>query len=213
MERARLGEAFSAAPFVPRTASLARLARTARGCRGCPLYRDATQTVFGAGPKRARLVLLGEAPGDAEDRDGRPFVGPAGKLLDRALADAGIARTQVYVTNAVKHFKFRGLGKYRLHRNPGGREMRACRPWLEAELALVGPRLVVCLGATAARQMAGRPVLVGKARGGLVPTPDGVKALVTVHPSSLLRMKEGRDEAYARFVADLEAARRLAGAA
>lgn len=145
----------SAAPFVPQSTSLKALKGAAQGCRGCDLYKRATQVVFGAGPKRARVMFVGEQPGDQEDRQGEPFVGPAGALLDKALADAGIPRDQVYVTNAVKHFKWEPRGKRRIHKKPRASEVNACRPWLEAELRAVRPEIVVCLGATAAQSLLG----------------------------------------------------------
>jgi DNA polymerase len=177
----------------------------ARHCEACPLYRLATQTVFGEGPPTAQIVFLGEQPGDQEDRDGRPFVGPAGKLLDRALADAGIDRAKCYVTNAVKHFKWEPRGKRRLHKKPNETEIAACRPWWQEELRLIRPRVLVCLGATAARAVFGRIVKVMTERGELMVSEWAEHALVTVHPSSLLRVPDPaqREEAYARFVADL----------
>ena len=174
-------------------------------CRGCPLWRDATQTVFGEGPRRARLMLVGEMPGDREDLAGRPFVGPAGKLLDDALEAAGIERDDAYVTNVVKHFKWEPRGKRRLHRKPGAAEVAACRPWLDAELELVRPRAIVCLGATAARSLLGPGFLVSKQRGHRVPSDLAPYVTATVHPSSLLRLPASVDrrEAMSRFVEDL----------
>jgi DNA polymerase len=190
---------------VPATADLAELARAAAGCRACPLWRDATCTVFGEGPREARVVLVGEQPGDQEDLAGKPFVGPAGKLLDRALAAAGVDRGACYVTNAVKHFKWTPRGKRRLHAKPGARELAACRPWLEAELAAIRPALIVCLGATAAQAVLGEPVRVTEERGRRLATRHGAPALITVHPSSLLRLPPGLDPdaEFERFVADL----------
>lgn len=185
--------------------SLAALIRDAQDCRRCPLYRNATQTVFGEGPVHAPAMLVGEQPGDREDRQGRPFVGPAGKMLDRALADAGIDRARVYVTNAVKHFKFEPRGEKRLHKKPNAGEIEACQWWLEHELALIKPALTVALGATAARALAGRPIAIGAARGKLMKLRDGLPGFVTVHPSFLLRMPdpELKAQEYRRFVQDL----------
>lgn len=193
-------------------------------CQACPLWEPATQTVFGTGPADARVVFVGEQPGDVEDRKGEPFVGPAGRLLDRALEEAGIDRTQTYVTNAVKHFRFTQTGKRRLHQTPGPEHVAACRPWLDAELALVNPELVICLGATAAKAMFGPSFRITKQRGQLVPLdppadlggegslfdePEdaAVKSawiMATAHPSAVLRVpEEGRQAAYDALVADL----------
>lgn len=203
-----------ASEFVPGSLQLSRLAEAARSCRGCDLYRDATQTVFGAGPRGAEIVLLGEQPGDREDVEGAPFVGPAGKLLDRALVEAGIQRDQVYLTNAVKHFKFTRAerGKQRIHKKPARGEIVACRPWLLAEFAAVRPRLTVLLGATAASSVLGPSFRVTEHRGELVDAPEEFdghpeQLLPTVHPSSVLRAAD-RESAYADFVADLKAAAR-----
>lgn len=186
-------------------ADLAALRRAAAGCRACPLWQRATQTVFGEGARAARVVLVGEQPGDREDREGRPFVGPAGALLDRALAEAGIDRRQVYVTNAVKHFKWQARGKRRIHARPSASELRACRPWLEAELLALAPEVVVCLGATAAQALLGSGFKVTRERGRFVASPLGPVVLPTVHPASLLRAPdpETRARELARFVADL----------
>jgi DNA polymerase len=191
--------------LVPRSDDLDVLRDAAATCRACPLWRDATCTVFGEGPRRARVVLVGEQPGDQEDRAGKPFIGPAGQLLDRALAAAGLPRGEFYVTNAVKHFKWEPRGKRRLHATPSSREIAACRPWLEAELAAIRPELIVCLGATAAQSVLGAPVRVGEERGRFLDTGFGARALVTVHPSALLRLPPGLDPEteFARFVADL----------
>jgi uracil-DNA glycosylase len=193
---------------VPDTSSLITVAKVARSCTACPLYRDATQTVFGEGPKNARLMLLGEQPGDQEDLAGKPFVGPAGKLLDRALDEAGIDRNEVYVTNTVKHFKWEPRGKRRIHQKPNSREIAACRPWLEAELRLVRPKLLVCLGATAAQSILGPSFRVTRERGQVLASELAPRVLATVHPSSLLRQpdEESRAREYAHFVADLRAA-------
>ncbi|CAL9405332.1 Type-4 uracil-DNA glycosylase [Actinosynnema sp. ALI-1.44] len=197
----------SAAPFVPEGADLAALRAAARGCEGCDLYKPATQTVFGAGPPDARLVLVGEQPGDQEDRAGEPFVGPAGKLLDRALAEADLLREGVYVTNAVKHFKFvpAERGKRRIHKSPARGEVVACLPWLHAELAEVRPDLVVCLGATAAKAIMGTDYKVTERRGRVEQAAD-FRVISTVHPSAVLRAPD-RDEAYAAFLADLRTVR------
>lgn len=182
----------------------------ARGCRACPLWRDATQTVFGEGEPHAGIMLVGEQPGDKEDRLGRPFVGPAGRLLDRALAEAGIEREKTYVTNAVKHFKFVPRGKRRMHKKPADAEIDACHQWLERELELVAPRLVVALGATAARALLGRPTPVEANRGRLLSLAGNIVLLITVHPSALLRIPDQyKAQAYRRFVIDLQAARRV----
>ena len=181
------------------------LREEAANCRACPLWKDATQTVFGEGPPQASLMLVGEQPGDREDLAGRPFVGPAGQMLDRALQQAGIAREKVYVTNAVKHFKFVPRGKIRLHQKPNASEIRACRPWYERELASIKPDLVVAMGATAAQSVFGRIMPVNKNRGRLIELDDGTRALLTVHPSYLLRLPDADAKAreYQRFVDDL----------
>jgi uracil-DNA glycosylase len=183
-----------------------------RTCTACHLHKRATQTVFGEGPKDAAIMLVGEQPGDYEDVAGRPFVGPAGKIMDQALEEAGIDRKEVYVTNAVKHFKWEPRGKRRIHQKPNSREIAACRPWLEAELRLVKPRLLVCLGATAAQAVFGPSFRVTRERGKVLSSKLAPKALATVHPSSLLRQpdEESRQREYERFVVDLRAARRAA---
>jgi len=177
----------------------------ARGCTRCHLYRCATQTVFGEGPLDARIMFVGEQPGDQEDLAGRPFVGPAGRLLDRALADAGIDRADVYVTNVVKHFKWEPRGKRRIHKKPNATEIGACRPWLDAELAVVKPQLVVCLGATAAQALLGRAFKVSQRRGEMIEGVLPAAIVATVHPSSILRApdSESRQAEMARFVEDL----------
>lgn len=197
-------EDYALAP-VPLTLDVETLRNAAANCRACPLWRSATCTVFGEGAPAARVVIVGEQPGDQEDRQGRPFVGPAGKLLDRALAAAGIDRAHVYLTNAVKHFKWEPRGKRRLHKTPSAREVAACRPWLVAELRALAPRLIVCLGATAAKAVLERDVRVTTERGQRVPTAFGAPALITVHPSSLLRLpaEMDSDAAFNDFVADL----------
>ena len=195
----------SAAEFVPPAATMASLKSAAVDCQGCDLYKRATQTVFGEGPANAEIVFVGEQPGDQEDRAGHPFVGPAGKVLDRALQEVGVRREDVYITNAVKHFKWLPLGKRRKHQKPLTREVEACRPWLEAELRAVSPRMIVCLGSTAAQAMFGRPVRILQERGTIAETPEGLTALVTVHPSSILRApeQEQQEQEYALFVKDL----------
>jgi uracil-DNA glycosylase family protein len=193
---------------VPETSSLITLAKAARSRTSCPLYKRATQTVFGEGPKNARLMLVGEQPGDQEDLAGKPFVGPAGKLLDRALEEAGINRDEIYVTNTVKHFKWEPRGKRRIHQKPNSREIAACRPWLEAELRLVRPKLLVCLGATAAQSIFGPAFRVTRERGKVLESEIAPRVLATVHSSSLLRQpdEESRQREYTHFVADLRAA-------
>jgi DNA polymerase len=192
--------------------SLDLLREEAQGCRACGLWERGTQTVFGEGTAQAEVMLVGEQPGDREDLEGRPFVGPAGRILDEALEDAGIDRRLVYVTNVVKHFKWLPKGKRRIHQKPNSGEIRACRPWLEAEVRLVEPRLIVCLGATAAQALLGAGFKVTQGRGELLPSPLGPDAVATVHPSSILRAQDDaeRRAAYDGFVKDLEGvARRL----
>jgi len=196
----------------PGTSSLAALKSAAKTCTACHLYKHATQTVFGEGPKGAMLMLLGEQPGDQEDLAGKPFVGPAGRILERALEEAGIDRGEVYVTNTVKHFKWEPRGKRRIHKKPNSREIAACRPWLEAELRVVRPDLLVCLGATAAQTIFGPAFRVTPDRGKVLKSELAPKVLATVHPSSLLRQpdEESREREYKLFVADLRAALRAA---
>jgi uracil-DNA glycosylase len=199
------GETESAAAYVPESPSLPRLREAAAGCRGCHLWENATQTVFGEGARKAGVMLVGEQPGDQEDLAGKPFVGPAGRLLDQALEEAGIDRRQAYVTNVVKHFKWQPRGKRRIHQKPNWSEMAACRPWLEAELDVVEPEVVVCLGATAAQALIGRDFRVSRQRGELVESPLARYVLATVHPSSILRQRDeaSREAEYAAFVEDL----------
>ena len=187
---------------------LEALREEAADCRACPLWKNATQTVFGEGPKHAPIMLVGEQPGDKEDLAGKPFVGPAGGMLDRALEEAGVDRKKVYVTNAVKHFKFVPRGKIRLHQKPTTPEIKACRQWYERELAAIQPKLVVALGATAAQSVFGKITPINRNRGHLIDLDGGRKALVTVHPSYLLRVpdEESKAREYARFVADLKIA-------
>jgi DNA polymerase len=189
----------------PAPTSLAELRDAENACRRCPLYRDATQAVPGEGSRTAHVMLVGEQPGDKEDIAGKPFVGPAGRVLDRALADAGIPRTETFVTNAVKHFKHELRGKRRLHKRPNNYEIERCKVWLDIERAIVQPTIVVALGATAARSLFGRSVTVGKLRGRPHSLPDGGLAFVTVHPSLLLRIRDDNDKQreYQKFVADL----------
>jgi uracil-DNA glycosylase len=188
--------------------SLRQLDKIEQACRRCPLYRDATQVVPGEGPSRASIMLVGEQPGDKEDITGKPFVGPAGRILDRALRDAGLARDQVFVTNAVKHFKYEMRGKRRLHKRPDSYEIERCKIWLDIERSLVRPSTVVALGATAARSLSGRTLVIGKVRGQNLSLADGTRLVVTVHPSALLRIADDdqRHAAYRSFVADLKAA-------
>jgi uracil-DNA glycosylase family protein len=195
----------------PPGASLQALREAARDCRACHLWKDATQTVFGEGPTDAQAMLVGEQPGDKEDLAGKPFVGPAGQMLNRALQEAGIARGQVYITGAVKHFKFVRRGKIRLHQKPNTSEIRACRPWYERELKSIKPVLVVAMGATAVQSVFGKITPINKNRGRLIDLDEGIKALVTVHPSYLLRLPDAEAKAreYVRFVADLKIAAEL----
>jgi DNA polymerase len=206
------GDYWTPAP-VPQTASLSEVATAAKACTACHLHKRGTQTVFGEGPKRAPIMLIGEQPGDQEDLAGKPFVGPAGKLLDRALEEAGIDRDEVYVTNAVKHFKWEPRGKRRIHQKPNSREIAACRPWMEAELRLVKPKLLVCLGSTAGQAIFGPSFRVTKERGKVLESQFAPKVVATVHPSSLLRQpdEESRRREYAHFVSDLRFALKAAG--
>jgi uracil-DNA glycosylase family protein len=197
----------SAAEYLPTSRSLKALRAASQTCRGCELYKDATQTVFGQGRKSSRLMLVGEQPGDKEDREGEPFVGPAGRLLDRALEEAGIDRAEAYVTNAVKHFKWRPQAKRRLHQTPRAREIEACKPWLQAEVEAVKPEGLLAMGATAARSLFGTKVKVTKDRGRPLSSPLAPVAAVTIHPSAILRLRDHdeRKAELAAFVADLEA--------
>jgi DNA polymerase len=195
----------TATPFLPERRTLPRLREAAAGCRGCRLWRTGTQTVFGEGAVGAEVMLVGEQPGDAEDRAGRPFVGPAGRLLDQALDEAGIDRSATYVTNVVKHFKWQARGKRRIHAKPAWAEVSACLPWFEAELAVVRPRVLVCLGATAAQALLGRSFRVSRQRGELTDSPLAEYVTATVHPSSILRAADEEREAERRaFVDDLK---------
>jgi uracil-DNA glycosylase family protein len=201
----------SAAGLIPNDPDLDRLREAAADCTACPLYQNATQTVFGEGPDRAEIMFVGEQPGDAEDLAGHPFVGPAGRLLDRCIKEAGIDRSRAYVTNAVKHFKWVPRGARRIHSKPGSMEIAACFPWLKAELAAVKPRIVVALGATAAQALFGRAFRVTRDRGRPIPSRWAQYALATVHPSSLLRApdEETRHREIARFVEDLKTVARI----
>jgi DNA polymerase len=198
----------SAADFLPEKLTLDCVRDAAKSCQGCDLYRNATQTVFGEGASSARLMFVGEQPGDVEDRQGHPFVGPAGRLLDKALAQARVPREEVYVTNAVKHFKFIQRGKRRLHQKPVIREVMACRPWLEAEIELVQPEVIVCLGATAAQAVLGRIVRITQERGKFIPL-NSREVFVTIHPSAILRLRESseREEELNRLVAEMKLVR------
>jgi uracil-DNA glycosylase len=201
-------EVSTAAAFLPERLSLTSLREAAHECRACPLWQSGTQTVFGEGRKRARMLLVGEQPGDREDLEGRPFVGPSGRLLDEALLEAGVDRADVYLTNAVKHFKWRPQGKRRIHQKPNSSEISACRPWVEAELAVVKPQVLVCLGATAAQALLGRDVRVTRDRGRLLESDLAAVAIATVHPSAILRVRGGkeREREQTLFVADLRLA-------
>ena len=195
----------TAADFLPAEQSMAALRRAAANCRGCELYRNASQTVFGEGLKQSRLMLVGEIPGNDEDLAGKPFVGPAGRLLDEALAEAGIERSDAYVTNVVKHFKWEPRGKRRLHKTPSAREIGACLPWLEAEIELIQPEVVVCLGATAAKALLGPAFRVSRQHGQLVASNLARYATATTHPSAVLRMRdqETRGKSMRQLVEDL----------
>jgi uracil-DNA glycosylase len=197
----------SAVDFLPANRSLKALEEAAESCRGCELHKDATQTVFGKGRPSARLMLVGEQPGDKEDREGEPFVGPAGRMLDKALERAEIERSEVYLTNAVKHFKWKPRGKRRLHQTPRAGEIEACKPWLEAEVAAVEPAALLAMGATAGRALFGTKVRVTKDRGKLLESPLAPLAAITIHPSAILRLRDHdeREAEFAGFVADLEA--------
>jgi len=191
--------------------SLAALAQAEAQCTRCPLYKNATQVVPGEGSSRARLMMVGEQPGDKEDLEGKPFVGPAGRMLDRAIEEAGLDRRKVFVTNAVKHFKFEQRGKRRLHKKPNAYEIDRCHWWQEQELRIIKPELVVALGATALRSLTGKPTAIAKLRGHAVPLADGTPLVATIHPSYLLRIQDHDDKAaeYGRFVADLRLCAKL----
>ena len=193
------------------SSKLDELGREAASCRACPLWRDATQTVFGEGPLNADVMFVGEQPGDREDREGRPFIGPAGLLLDKALIEAGVDRKRVYVTNAVKHFKFEPRGKRRLHKRPNPSEIKICRRWLFQEIEAISPRLIVALGATAAQGLVGKAIPVQRNRGLVFTAENGLRAFMTIHPSALLRLQgeEEKRSGYASFVNDLRSMERL----
>ena len=202
-----------AEPFVPERRTLPALREAVQGCRGCDLYRNATQAVFGEGARHAEVLFVGEQPGDKEDLAGKPFVGPAGQLLDRALGEAGIDRSQTYVTNAVKHFKWQARGKRRIHQKPNWSEVTACRPWLDAELDAVQPSVVVCLGATAAQSLLGRDFRITQNRGKLLDSDLAEHVTATIHPSAILRQDEAsRHAEFVAFVDDLRVVARLLGA-
>jgi DNA polymerase len=204
-----------AKPFMGEDAqSIGELRETAEGCRECPLWRNATQTVFGEGPENARVVFVGEQPGDQEDTAGKPFVGPAGKVFDQILEEAGVDRDTVYVTNAVKHFKFEPRGKRRIHSKPNAGEVQICNGWLTRELKLIEPDLAVALGATAAQSLLGKPVPITKMRGQVIERDDGVRVFLTIHPSFILRIREpvDREAERGRFLKDMQAIRELIAA-
>jgi uracil-DNA glycosylase len=203
--------ATTAAPLIPKSPSLERLRSAAATCTACDLWRLGTQTVFGSGPAPAPLMMVGEQPGDREDIEGHPFVGPAGRVLDRALAEAGIAREEVYVTNTVKHFRWAPRGKRRIHRKPTLAQVLACRPWLDAELAVVRPRVLVCLGATAAQAVLGSDFRLTEHRGEFIDAPMEPLVTATIHPSSILRLRD-EDERHAETAAFVSDLRRAAGA-
>ena len=206
-------EEFARPARPPDTTSWSAVSEAAKDCEACHLYKRATQTVFGEGPKSAVMMLVGEQPGDYDDVAGKPFVGPAGKIMDQALEEAGIDRSNVYVTNAVKHFKWEPRGKRRIHQKPNSREIAACRPWLEAELRIVKPKLVVAMGATAAQTIFGPSFRVTRERGKVLSSKLAPRVLATVHPSSLLRQPDeaSREREYKHFVSDLRAAVRAVG--
>jgi uracil-DNA glycosylase len=195
----------SAADFLPERTTLGAMREAVQDCRGCDLYEDATQAVFGEGPEQARVVMVGEQPGDKEDLAGRPFVGPAGAMLDEAIEDSGLIRDDVYITNVVKHFRFEPRGKRRIHKKPSAEQIRACMPWLEAELSRVGPEVLVLLGATAAQAILGRSFRVTQQRGEFIESPLAPLVTATIHPSAILRTDtdEERQEAFDGFVRDL----------
>jgi uracil-DNA glycosylase family protein len=203
----------TAAPLIPPRPTISKLQAAARDCRACPLWKTGTQTVFGEGLRHAKVIFVGEQPGNDEDLAGKPFVGPAGRLLDKALVEAGIDRDKVYVTNAVKHFKWEPRGKRRIHKKPSGREITACRPWLEAELSVLKPEVLVCLGATAAQALLGKEFRVSQQRGEFVKSPLAEHVVATVHPSSILRApdEETRRVELARFVEDLKKIAKVMG--
>jgi uracil-DNA glycosylase len=199
------GRLFEVDVVEPHLRTISQLRQAAATCERCPLFKNATQTVFGEGPADAPVIFIGEQPGDQEDLQGKPFVGPAGGMFDRAIAEAGIDRKRVYVTNVVKHFKFEPRGKRRLHKKPNAYEIQRCRWWIEHEIKLINPQLAVALGATAARALLARPVTIARTRGAFIKLREGPEGFVTVHPSSLLRAPDDatREREYAKFVHDL----------
>ena len=205
-KRHTTAKTFTAAPLIPSKPTIEKLQRVARDCRACPLWKSGTQTVFGEGSRTAEVVFVGEQPGNDEDLAGKPFVGPAGKLLNHALEEAGIDRSEVYVTNAVKHFKWEPKGKRRIHKKPNAREIAACHPWLQAELEVLKPRLLVCLGATAAQALLGKDFRVSRQRGQLIESNLAPNVMATIHPSSILRApdEETRHAEMKLFVSDLK---------
>jgi DNA polymerase len=213
--KGRRGNEISAARFIPVHPSLTSLREAAAGCEGCELYKRGTQTVFGEGRRTARVMIVGEQPGNDEDLVGRPFVGPAGRLLDRALAEAGLDRAEIYVTNIVKHFKWKPQGKRRIHDKPNASEVEACRPWFDAEIQLIRPEVLVCLGATAAQALLGRDFRINAERGHFVESPLAPRVFATVHPSSLLRIpaEEARHAEMRRFIEELKLVARAVQAA
>ncbi|MGH9356675.1 MAG: UdgX family uracil-DNA binding protein [Terriglobia bacterium] len=198
-------------PPIPEKPDLSALGAAARSCQACDLWKSATQTVFGEGSPQAKIMLVGEVPGDQEDRQGKPFVGPAGRLLDRCLAEAGIERSETYVTNVVKHFKFEPRGKRRIHKKPDALEITACRFWLDAEIVTVKPKVIICLGATAAQALLGRDFRVTQHRGEVVPSPLAPLVSATLHPSAILRSPDdaARERETRLFIGDLKKIRRL----
>lgn len=200
----------SAVDFLPTKRAIETLRRAAKSCKGCDLYKSATQTVFGEGPARANVMFVGEQPGDHEDRQGRPFVGPAGRLVDKALTEARIPREEVYVTNAVKHFKWIWRGKRRFHQKPAIRQVTACKPWLEAEIEVVRPKIVVCMGATAAQSVLGKLVRVTKERGKFIESGSGPITFITIHPSVIYRQREKdeQEKEYRRFASEIKQVQR-----
>jgi len=208
--------ATSAADFLPPRLNLSALRKAAAHCRGCDLYKNATQTVFGEGPRSAHIILVGEVPGDEEDKRGKPFVGPAGRLLDESLDAAGIPRDDLYLTNAVKHFRWEPRGERRLHKKPTNRQIEACKPWLHAEILVVQPEVIVCMGATAAQAMLGRDFRLTRHRGEFFKSEEAAWLTATYHPSAILRApeKRDRDRMHGEFIEDLhQAAERIATAA
>jgi uracil-DNA glycosylase len=206
VERKLIKQKRSAADFLPPDRTLENLRAAAKSCRGCDIYKNATQTVFGEGPQQASVIFVGEQPGDVEDRSGHPFVGPAGRMFDKALAEASLPREKVYVTNAVKHFKWTPQGKRRKHQKPLMSEVMACKPWLQAELEALQPKILVCMGATAAQSVLGKPVPITKERGKFLKSDLGLIAFITIHPSAIYRhpQKEEQEKEYRRFASEMK---------